>query len=179
MKQLIIRLKSWLKAQDEFLITQFNERVTLEDCKKLEQTLSVKLPEDFIELYCIHNGQINQEEGIFKGYSLLPIKNIISNWKIQKRLVNDPYMQSLLGDSVDEWYNLKWIPFASFGNGDLICIDLQETNNYGRIIEFFHEDAYRPVLSNSITNWIKEFVDELEENKYYYSSSYSAVEKNM
>ena len=50
-----------------------------------------------------------------------------------------------------DWFNPLWIPFASSGNGDYLCIDLAptETGVVGQIIEFLNEESERNFISVS------------------------------
>jgi cell wall assembly regulator SMI1 len=54
------------------------------------------------------------------------------------------------------WWNPLWIPIATNGGGDDICIDLDpaEGGKVGQIITFWHDWELREVILDSLEEWL-------------------------
>ena len=101
-----------------------------------EAELSNTFPPDLRSRYLIHDGQKAEAEGLFpEGFAeldcefvLLPLDEVIKEWNTWNRLHNagEFKKQTALPDAGirSDWWNAKWVPFASDGGGDSFCIDL-------------------------------------------------------
>lgn len=54
------------------------------------------------------------------------------------------------------WWDRKWVPIATFGNGDLKCIDLHPApgGKKGQIISFAHDDPVRTVVARDLLDYL-------------------------
>lgn len=151
----------------------------------IEKTIGKNFPEDFKEFYKIHNGEIEHGQGILQGEEFLSMERIVEEWNVWKELLE-------AGDFTDEgedfksepdtgikdnWWNIHWVPFTYDGNGNHICIDLDPTEegNYGQIIRMWHDEPVRELLADSFTEWIEEYVDQLNNQEFVYSEDYGII----
>jgi len=145
-----------------------------QDLTRLAQTVGKELPEDFKAAYGIHNGQqgggdlipaIAENE---EGYFLMPTKAIISEWKSWKSLVDNGEFKGK--ESSPEtgiqgaWWHPGWLPFASNGGGDSICLDLAPApgGTRGQVITMNHETSRRQLLAPSFSAWFTEVAQTIE-----------------
>ena len=62
------------------------------------------------------------------------------------------------------WWNSGWIPFASNGGGDHLCLDLSPAKggNVGQIIRIRHDDPARALMGTSFGAWLHALADTIE-----------------
>jgi len=65
-----------------------------------------------------------------------------------------------------DWWHPGWIPFASNGCGDSLCIDLAPTATgvAGQIISMNHETAQRRLLAPSFAQFLNQLAEQLEDD---------------
>jgi cell wall assembly regulator SMI1 len=63
-----------------------------------------------------------------------------------------------------KWWRRGWIPFLANGGGDHLCLDLaaEDGGVPGQLIEFWHEDADRPVTYPDLDTWLAELTASME-----------------
>lgn len=130
-----------------------------------------KLPTDFRESLGIHDGQKHAEGDLVPapakgdtGYFLLASADVANEWARWKELHD-------AGEFADQqsgpdkgvsgaWWNPGWIPFASNGGGDLLCIDMApaEGGAAGQVITMNHEVSKRECLAPSFSQWLADLV---------------------
>jgi len=129
-----------------------------------ESMLEIKLPDDFLEFYKIHNGQIANTQGIIDGEELLSLEHIVAEWKLwQGVTLNGAFANALANadEGVQEdWFNLSWVPFTNDGSGNHLCLDMAPAPRgyWGQIIRIWHDDAGRFREAPSFTTWLTNFV---------------------
>lgn len=186
MQEIITRLWLWLENNHPQFIETFNSAATNDDFKRLEAIIGLQLPQDFVELYSIFNGQKLTNLSLFSGDALMSIEDIIISYNQLKEVtpvIEDMVLKEYGTESKsepeegirDDWWNKGWIPITSDGCGDCYCIDLNPTaeGQYGQIIRFLHDDAYRELIAVSIKDFLFEYVEDLENWKYEFSDSIS------
>jgi cell wall assembly regulator SMI1 len=119
-----------------------------DDIQEIEAELGYQLPEDVRASLRLHNGTI---DGFADIWRLLTIDEIAGE---QKRLS--------LGYSMKRPY---WIPLASDGCGDFLCVDVEQGEQLGQIIHFDHETVSSWVAP-SFQVLLAMFADHLEMGKY-------------
>ncbi|WP_127529459.1 SMI1/KNR4 family protein [Paenibacillus kobensis] len=140
-----------------------------EDFQRLEQTLSITMPEQLKVLYAIYNGQVWNIgcNPFLRNLTLSPISNIIDNWNFMQEefdpdggleLSNDPRIKPYL------WHS-KWIPIAENGGGDYLCIDTDpsESGTVGQMLYCWHDWGNRSVEANSLFEFIEICLNEEDE----------------
>ena len=124
------------------------------DFTTLEKTLGLKLPAEFKELYMIGNGQDAQSSfGVFPdGFQLLTAQQIGTTYTELKAQVGKhdfggmatalgvPFNQNGVKDEF-RWH-AKWIPFASDGHQNYLCLDLDPAKGgkVGQVISVYFDD---------------------------------------
>lgn len=63
------------------------------------------------------------------------------------------------------WWHPRWLPSLDDGAGNHLCLDLAGsfTGRPGQIIEFWHDDAARPVVAPDFATWLGAYVRLLAE----------------
>ena len=72
-------------------------------------------------------------------------------------------MASISDNSAADSQLKLWIPFASDGHGDYLCLDLAPATfgKKGQIISFSHESGKRRLVAESFGEWLRDLADEL------------------
>lgn len=167
----------------------FNDGATDDDFAKLEQVLGFELPNDFKEIYRIHNGQ--------KGDNIKFI--CFDNWHCIQEIINDYEMWVELyeaGDFLEDgkdmgcqpddgvksdfWFNSKWIPISSDIGGDGFMIDTDPTPDgvVGQVIRMWHDDELRRLIAPSLTAVFEQFATDLENDKYLISPRFGLIHQD-
>ena len=81
-------LESWLAENAPHLKQALKPGVQEDEVERLEKRIGVKLPEDFVAFYKIHNGQDAESEGIIDAEELLSFERIMEEWKVWKDLAD-------------------------------------------------------------------------------------------
>lgn len=185
MKYLWRNIENEIKKLSPEMFNRLNPGVNDSDIELLEKTIAAKLPEDFIDFFRIHNGQENVSGGLIEGEELLSFERIISEWTIWKELYDSNTFCDTNGNAEKSdafpgikpiWWNPLWIPFTYDGSGNHYCIDLDpdKGGHYGQVIRMWHDDAERPLIARSFTEFINKFVLDLEAGDYRYEE-YSGI----
>jgi cell wall assembly regulator SMI1 len=171
----------WLK-KNTFFDGALNKGASEEEFNVAENTMSIRLPECFKEVYRVHNGQSINYPGVFPDGVLLPLDQIISHWKNWKVLENQNVfanIKSTPSEGVNPvWWDNKWIPIIYDESGNFCCIDLNPAlvGNKGQIISFWRDSPERQIISLSYGEWFKQNVCSLIEGKYLYNSQIGRFE---
>lgn len=180
------RITEWLKqtVPDEFALLQ--GPVPVEELDAAASEFGVELPGEFRQLYLIANGTNPNGEsvGLFPSedeweemaFGPLAVDHILSEWQMQKELVDcgefaDRQPESCDAGIENEWWNVGWIPFAWNGGGDYYCIDLAPAagGTRGQVITHSHETGEHKVLASSLAEYLSNLADDLEAGKFEYS----------
>src|SRR5262249_47490208 len=127
------------------------------------------------EAYRIHNGQKDEGDLIpplaenEESYFLMPTADIVREWKSWKKLADGGEFEGKESGPdrgiVDAWWHPGWVPFASNGGGDSICLDLAPTGEgqAGQVITMNHESAKRELLAPSFAHWLAALAEAVED----------------
>ncbi|AXQ20820.1 molybdenum cofactor biosynthesis protein MoeA [Acinetobacter wuhouensis] len=171
MQQLWQRLETILKDSHPSLLADLAPPATDSEIADLENQIGAKLPDDFIACLKIHNGQHGKADGLFDGSEFLSISRILQEWSTLKSVLDSGIFDEL---GIDEdasnngikssMWNLKWIPFISYGNGDIWCLDLDpaEDGEFGQVFQYWYEDCETTKEANNFTEWFTNFIDQLK-----------------
>ncbi|OOH78163.1 molybdenum cofactor biosynthesis protein MoeA [Pseudomonas koreensis] len=156
-------LEASLQAHKPTLLADLNPPATSKALQRLQSELGVSLPEDFINALRGHDGQEGISEPLLGAYQWLSSARILDAWAFWKKQSEsagfdnsgaepDPGVQ-------DDWWNIGWIPFASNGSGDYLCLDLVPAagGRSGQVISVWHDDGARCVVSESFSTWFARF----------------------
>jgi len=169
MKEILERIEKQInilqeKYKDDFFEYQLNDGATDEDFERLEEVLGYALPEDFKEIYRIHNGE--KEGYCLMGEEWLSIDRIIDEYKIWKELYDDDDFSEdgkdygcspEEGIKPDFWWNPKWISLTADGggNGKMIDLDPAPGGTAGQIIQMWHDDPIRSKKTDSLYGFFR------------------------
>ena len=175
------KFESWLKKNFNEAYGDLNDPATDEQIKALEDTLSVKLPEDFVQFLKVHNGQAGKSGWIIDGSELLSAERIIDEWNVWNGLLEGGDFEENFEERDNgvkgDWWNAKWVPFTYDGAGNHLCLDLDpsDTGIFGQVITMWHDDFEREIKGESFKEWFKQYVQDIENGKYVYSDDYEAI----
>lgn len=175
MQQIWQRLESWLQA--ELPEVHLHQGATEAQIRNAETEMEVQLPSEFKEFYRVHDGQQDTGNGIIFSCTLLPLEQILQQWRkwvdVAKDFGDDNEDEDMYGsipeDHVKSWYtNAKWIPFTFDWGGNHIGIDFDPApkGRSGQIIAFGRDDDYKYVYGQSFKEFIEGIVAELEAGNY-------------
>lgn len=141
------------------------------DIEELSATVGYKLPEDFVALYLIANGQLDPYwsdqsftgtfSPLFGNYELIPIEKILSEYAdladMHKEFPPEEHRVDVrIGDPVAAAaWQPGWVPFA-VSNAAYYAVDLTPLRGgtYGQVIEFGHDTVENRVLAASISEFL-------------------------
>lgn len=174
------KFKQWLAHNYSDGLLDLNPPATDDEIEELTNTLDVELPDDFLSVLKIHNGQKGKAAWLFDSQEFLSTKRIIEEYNIWKNLLEDELQDkvSTPDDGVkNDWWNKKWIPFTSDGCGDHYCLDLSPANTgtKGQVITLWYESSEREIVSRSFTQWFEEYVNQLNSGELFYSKEYNSI----
>jgi len=157
-KLLLARLDTWLRCERPKFYTAFEKGASAAVLGRLEKAVG-PLPPTLRALFAWKGGNVGRLQG---NWSLISAAQAHSD---------NASMTDLLDvGEFDEpsWWNRAWVPFVEDGGGNHLCVDLAGAfgGPPGQVVEFWHDDADRPVLYPSVDAWLEVFVDVLESGAY-------------
>jgi cell wall assembly regulator SMI1 len=174
MKDLLKRLDQWLAKNYPDLGEDLHPGTDDVELEGLEESLGLKLPDDFKTLLKWHNGQDGAAAGLFGNWVLLPAEDVLQEWTLWKELLDKGHFEES-HDLVknhpaikQRWWHPSWIPISSDGMGNNHCLDLspEPGGKIGQIITLFHDNEERTVLAPSLKEWMHLILDKLENGTY-------------
>lgn len=129
---------------------------------RLEQCFKVKLPESFHLLYAWHDGQKSDcYDALAGNFMFMSVKDILSCKKDLDGMIETDFEDP-------DWWERDWLPFLDNGGGDHLCLDLctDGDGKPGQLVEFWHEDADRPVPYDSLDDWLEGILASIEDGSY-------------
>ncbi len=163
MNNLLQQLDLNLKNLRPEYYSELNQPLNDLEIDILEENYQIKLPTNIRELYKWKNGQ--------KQNCYLALVNNSMFLSLEQSLEIAKKNTAMIGldFEIENWWNEKWIPIFHNGNGDYICYDLEGvfTGLCGQLIEFWHADYDRNVISPSIDIFIQTLNIYLESNAVF------------
>jgi cell wall assembly regulator SMI1 len=179
------RLKLWLAREYPELGDTLNYGILPQDLAHIEMQFGFALPQAVRESYLVADGQEAESsagcsEGLFFGLSLLPLEDVLEEWRFWREVDDDPatganprlreLMQSIPNGWVRKVYSQRgWIPLIVDKAGNYIGVDLNpgEGGSPGQVIVFGRDFDTKVVLwrgdgPGGWAKWLSSFVDELE-----------------
>ena len=181
MAQIWERFEIWIKANTNQLYSRLNDGASTEEIQKTESNLEVKLPKDLVDFYKIHNGQVTDTGGLINMDELVSLEEIVRQWTVWHELLKSGDFDGIVSEPSkgvkNDWWNEKWIPITHDGGGNHICIDLDPAKGgtIGQIIHMWHDSAERELIAHSFSEWIENYVNDLENGEYCYSDDWGGI----
>jgi len=174
------KFKQWLSFNYSDGLLDLNPPATTAEIEELTFTIGVDLPDDFLEILKIHNGQKGKAAWLFDSQEFLSTHRIIEEFNIWKNLLENERINkvSIPDEGVkNDWWNKCWIPFTSDGCGDHYCLDLDPNSSgtKGQVITLWYEVEQREIVAMSFSQWFKEYVNQLNSGELFYSKEYNSI----
>ena len=174
------RFKQWLSLNYSDGLIDLNPPATDYEIEELTKILGVELPNDFLDVLRIHNGQKGESAWLFDSQEFLSTHRIIEEFNTWKNLLDTQLQDksSTPDEGVkNDWWNTNWIPFTSDGCADHYCLDLSPTDAgiKGQIITLWYESSEREVVAPSFSLWFEEYVNQLYLGELLYSEEYNSI----
>lgn len=176
------RVETWLAAKAPDVLSSLLPGATEGDIARLESSIGARLPADFRDSLCRHEGQADDDAGGLFPYSnsvgpapawrLMPLAQI--EW-VRAQLNGLVEVGQFAGRKADlaageqtDWWPAGWVPIADDGGGDHACLDLSGGSDAARVVQFRHDSPRRKVFAPSFGAWLKTLADELEAGRYHF-----------
>lgn len=182
MEKLWNKYRKWLGIHFKEGIDTLSVGASEEQLSRLEASIGKKLPNDYRDWLQIHNGQIPDSVGLLYSNEFLSTSRLLSEWQVMNQLLNrgefSHTSESEPADTIKpDWWNKNWLPISSDGSGNLVCIDLSPgaKGTLGQIIDFDHETVHRTLLAKSFREYISNYLNDLDSERYTYSDDYRTL----
>lgn len=182
MEQVWQRIEAWLSANAAPIAVGLNPPASARELADTEQLLGVPFPEDVRASYLRHDGQTFDSPWMMDGWEWLSLGRIRDEWKVWKDLLDSGDFAGIQSDADgsmvrNDWWNPAWIPLTYSGSGDHHCLDLAPgpRGTVGQIIEMWHDDGSRPVLSDCFRTWLTNFAEALERDELVLSEEFGSL----
>lgn len=179
------RLRTWLAREYPELGDTLNYGILPQDLAQVETQFGFALPPVVRDSYLAVDGQEAESsagcsEGLFFGLTLLPLEEVLEEWKFWREVDEDPTtggnlqlreaMESFPPGYIRCEYSQRgWIPLIKDKAGNYIGVDLNpgDKGAVGQVIVFGRDFDTKVVLFNGDgpagwAKWLASFVDELE-----------------
>ena len=119
--------------------------------------------------------------GLIAAEELLSVSRMLDEWTVWNGLLTSGEFEGITSLPTagirNNWWNPHWLPLTYDGAGNHCCLDLSPANGgtYGQVIRMWHDNAERPLLAVSFTQWISEYVEALEAGEYAFSEDYDGI----
>jgi internalin A len=169
-------IKRILAPEFSELITSLRPGATEAQIMHLEEVIEQSLPENFKELYRLHDGE-SDVSGLFFGTIFMDLRMIEQDWLSWKRLANDTTLTeefdidclSVPYGWVQERYACPgWIPFGTNYDGNFLGIDLDPGPEgiSGQVINFGRDEETKYVIASNLTLFFEFLVAILESGNF-------------
>ncbi|KAI1794549.1 hypothetical protein LXA43DRAFT_995531 [Ganoderma leucocontextum] len=184
------RLRLWLEHEYPELGDTLNYGILPQDLAQLEMAFGFSLPQPVRESYLCVDGQEPESsagcsEGLFFGLTLLPLEDVLEEWRFWREVDDDPatganaglreMMDSIPSGWVRREYSCRgWIPLVADKAGNYLGIDMNpgEGGAVGQVIVFGRDFDTKVVMwrGDGPGGWAKflaGFVEDLESGEGY------------
>lgn len=164
------RIEAWLRANGLPAHLALPPGASESAIRGAEAEMGLRLPEDVLESYRLHDGSGSRgaQVAFADMYFVLPLAGENSVVGRRARLLELAKHETGSvgrpdGPIKSDWWNPRWVPIASDGNCNLLCIDLDPAagGTVGQVIESLYTAETR-VLARSWGEWLAGLADALE-----------------
>ncbi|RKF36730.1 SMI1/KNR4 family protein [Paraburkholderia fungorum] len=159
------RLEAWLLVNEAKTLAELNPPATTTEIEEMKRKLGYGLPSGYLECLKVHAGQQGKAKWLFDGKEFLSVRNVVLSWEAWNDLVEGgdfDDMKAKPNEGIQPvWWSRSWIPFATNGGGDFLCLDMAPASagRLGQVIEVFHDFPDRKLVAPDFDSWFTKFVD--------------------
>ncbi|EKM55459.1 uncharacterized protein PHACADRAFT_256097 [Phanerochaete carnosa HHB-10118-sp] len=184
------RLRAWLANEYPELGDTLNYGILPQDLQQIEVSFGFALPQAIRDSYLCADGQEAESaagcsEGLFFGLTLLPLEDILEEWRFWREVDDDPNtgansrLRGLMDSIPPGWIRREyssrgWIPLVADKAGNYLGVDLNpsEGGSIGQVIVFGRDFDTKVVMwrgdgPHGWAKWLAGFVDDLESGEGY------------
>lgn len=157
-----LQLDASLRAHRPAVLADLNPPASAKTLQHLQSTLGVSLPEAILDALRGHDGQRGSSEPLLDSFQWLSCARMLDAWRfwVQQSASAGFNEGAEPGTGVQSyWWHPGWIPFASNGSGDYLCLDLAPATAGlpGQVITVWHDDGARRRVSEHFPAWFAQF----------------------
>ena len=181
------RITTWLRANAPADCVCESASAAADAIAAAATKMGLVFPNDLIEFYQKLDGA--ESCGVFPSpddddpmsFAPMSLDEVVDTWTGQKQLVEAGQFDDCAPQSADgiatDWWNIGWIPFATNGGGDFLCVDTAPTatGRVGQIISHSHETGEHELLAPSLADYFHDLAAKLEQGQLVYDSKYGLV----
>ena len=145
--------------------------------------MGIAFPDQLVEFYQRLNGAesgsvLPSPDDDLMAFDPMPLEEVSLHWAGQKELVEIGQFDDCTPRSATEiqnvWWDTGWIPFASNGAGDYLCVDTAPTSagHFGQVISHCHETGEHRLLSLSLADYLLDLATKLEQGRFVFDDKY-------
>jgi cell wall assembly regulator SMI1 len=145
--------------------------------------IGIVFPDQLVEFYERLDGAesgsvLPSPDDDLMAFDPMPLEEVSLHWAGQKELVKIGQFDDCTPLSAAEiqnvWWDTGWIPFASNGAGDYLCVDTAPTaaGHCGQIISHSHETGEHRLLSPSLADYLLDLATRLEQGLLVFDDKY-------
>lgn len=147
----------------------------------------IRLPQQLLDLYSVlhimgaSSAFPSNDDCDQMAFTPMPLSEVHSEWTSQKELVDIGQFDDCnpMSDPgvANVWWAPGWIPFASNGGGDFLCIDNSPTDSgvVGQIISHSHETGKHGLLSTSLESFLDELATAVEAGSFAFDDRFGLI----
>lgn len=168
-------IEAWLDENKPHLLETFCPPATNEAIAAARQALGTELPDDWVELLRLHDGQ-EPDAPMIATCSLLPLEEVVAEHARLVELFRDagPVDESAVDPGIKKVaYTPAWIPIGRSARGrDILCLDLDPDRGgkRGQVVLVAVDDDARNLVATSVSDLLAQYFEaaqngELEEDE--------------
>jgi cell wall assembly regulator SMI1 len=170
MNNLWQRIQNALEAKAAgAVLNDLNPAANPDRIAELTRQFGVQPTEELTSYLRIHDGQDGRFD-LIVPWQLLSVESIESEIELMNETFRDREDEEIdaIGPVKPVLWNRAWIPFASDGAGNLLCIDLDpdDGGDDGQVIQWAADPPYVEVIAPSLQGWLEAFALDLERDLY-------------
>lgn len=174
---------AWLRAHAPSHEVQLAAPADDEAIAGAASAIGITFPDDLVELYRQLNGA--ESCAVFPSpddydpmaFTPMSLEELVNDWSNLKELVEIGQFADCTPKSppeiADVWWSPAWIPFATNGGGDHLCIDTgpTEVGSAGQVIYHPHETGEHLLLAPSLAAYLSSLSQRLESGEFVFDDT--------
>ncbi|MDQ2807415.1 MAG: SMI1/KNR4 family protein [Chloroflexota bacterium] len=172
-------IEAWYQDKAPLVHDELRGGASDAQIQQLEEKIGVTLPADYKASLQIYNGEVSVHDYTYHGISM-----VLSKWttmdqlRTEGKFANAAVYEEGAGILQNTWWHSGWVPFASDGGGNMLCIDTApaERGVVGQILQMERGSGPGITEYKSFLAWLEGYRDDLYAGKYRVDSEGSLSE---